>query len=100
MLQRALPLQVRPYRRERQLVQRVRQLLAADAECLQTADTLARQLHLSSPSLPRHPKKEAAPRKASKDKGRPERPGARQTGGAQAEPQATLKHGSPPSPVK
>src|SRR5258708_38508257 len=38
MLQRALPLQVRPYRRERQLVQRVRQLLAADAECLQTAD--------------------------------------------------------------
>lgn len=73
MLQRALPLQVRPYRRERQLVQRVRQLLAADAECLQTADTLARQLHLSQRSLHRQLKEEGASLQALKDEVRRER---------------------------
>jgi AraC-like DNA-binding protein len=73
MLQRALPLQVRPYRRERQLVQRVRQLLAADAECLQTADTLARQLHLSQRSLHRQLKEEGASLQSLKDEVRRER---------------------------
>ncbi|MDR0227282.1 MAG: AraC family transcriptional regulator [Burkholderiaceae bacterium] len=73
MLQRALPLQVRPYRRERQLVQRVRQLLAADAECLQTADTLARQLHLSQRSLHRQLKEQGASLQSLKDEVRRER---------------------------
>ena len=51
MLERALPIQVRPYRRERRLAQRVRQLLAAD--CRHTAETLAQQLLLSTRSLHR-----------------------------------------------
>lgn len=73
MLQRALPLQVRPYQRERRLVQRVRQLLAADAECQQTADTLARQLHLSQRSLHRQLKEEGASLQSLKDEVRRER---------------------------
>ncbi len=73
MLQRALPIQVRPYRRERRLVQRVRQLLAADGECLQTADTLARQLHMSQRSLHRQLKEEGASLQALKDEVRRER---------------------------
>ena len=44
MLQRALPIQVLPYRRERQWSTRVRQLLVADTQLLHTADTLARAL--------------------------------------------------------
>jgi hypothetical protein len=42
MLQRALPLQVRPYRRDRLLVQRVRQLLLAEPQHTRNADDLAR----------------------------------------------------------
>jgi AraC-like DNA-binding protein len=73
MLQRALPLQVRPYRRERTLVQRVRQLLAAGAESQQTAETLSRQLHLSQRSLHRQLKEEGASLQALKDEIRRER---------------------------
>ena len=73
MLQRALPLQVRPYRRERTLVQRVRQLLAAGTEGQQTAETLSRQLHLSQRSLHRQLKEEGASLQALKDEIRRER---------------------------
>lgn len=73
MLQRALPLQVRPYQRERTLVQRVRQLLAAGAEGQQTAETLSRQLHLSQRSLHRQLKEEGASLQALKDEVRRER---------------------------
>lgn len=73
MLQRALPLQVRPYQRERTLVQRVRQLLTASSEGQQTAETLSRQLHLSQRSLHRQLKEEGASLQALKDEIRRER---------------------------
>lgn len=53
MLQRALPLQVRPYQPAQPLVQRVRQALAAHPQCGHTAQTLAAQLHLAPRSLHR-----------------------------------------------
>lgn len=70
MLQRALPIQVRPYRRERRLAQRVRQLLAA--QCQHTAESLAAQLHLSTRSLHRQLKDEGASLQAIKDEVRRE----------------------------
>ena len=73
MLQRALPIQVRPYQREKTLVQRVRQLLAASTEEQQTAETLSRQLHLSQRSLHRQLKEEGASLQALKDEIRRER---------------------------
>jgi AraC-like DNA-binding protein len=73
MLQRALPIQVRPYRRDRLLVQRVRRLLIADTQCLHTAVTLAEQLHLSARSLHRQLKDEGASLQALKDAVRRER---------------------------
>lgn len=53
MLQRALPIQVRPYRPSHNLVQRVRQAIAAHPQCGHTADSLATLLHLSPRSLHR-----------------------------------------------
>ena len=73
MLQRALPLTVRPYRRDQLLVQRVRRLLIADAQCLHTAVTLAEQLHLSTRSLHRQLKDEGTSLQALKDTVRRER---------------------------
>ena len=73
MLQRALPIQVRPYQREKTLVQRVRQLLAASGEEQQTAETLSRKLHLSQRSLHRQLKEEGASLQALKDDIRRER---------------------------
>ncbi|MEG0937016.1 MAG: AraC family transcriptional regulator [Comamonas sp.] len=73
MLQRALPIQVRPYQREKTLVQRVRQLLAASGEEQQTAETLSRQLHLSQRSLHRQLKEEGISLQALKDDIRRER---------------------------
>ena len=73
VLQRALPIQVRPYQREKTLVQRVRQLLAASGEEQQTAETLSRQLHLSQRSLHRQLKEEGASLQALKDDIRRER---------------------------
>ncbi len=73
MLQRALPLTVRPYRRERLLAQRVRRLLIADAQCLHTATTLAELLHLSARSLHRQLKEEGTSLQALKDTVRRER---------------------------
>ncbi|MDR0216054.1 MAG: AraC family transcriptional regulator [Comamonas sp.] len=73
MLQRALPIQVRPYQREKTLVQRVRQLLTASTEEQQTAETLSRQLHLSQRSLHRQLKEEGVSLQALKDEIRRER---------------------------
>ena len=53
MLQRALPIQVRPYRPSHNLVQRVRQALDAHAYCGHTAESLAELLHLAPRSLHR-----------------------------------------------
>ena len=53
MLQRALPIQVRPYRPSHNLVQRVRQALAAHAYCGHTAESLAELLHLAPRSCSR-----------------------------------------------
>ena len=53
MLQRALPLIVLPYRRDRLLAQRVRELLRTQAGAMGTAETLARALHVSTRTLHR-----------------------------------------------
>ena len=53
MLQRALPIQVRPYQSAQPLVQRVRQALAAHPQCAHTAATLAAALHMAPRSLHR-----------------------------------------------
>ena len=52
LLQRALPLTVRPYRRDRRLQERVRQLLLQQPH-ISTAESIAAALHLSSRSLHR-----------------------------------------------
>ncbi|MGN1057722.1 MAG: AraC family transcriptional regulator, partial [Comamonas sp.] len=53
MLQRALPIQVRPYQPSQPLVQRVRQALAAHPQCGHTAASLAAELHMAPRSLHR-----------------------------------------------
>lgn len=53
MLQRALPIQVRPYKPAQTLVQRVRQVLAAHPQCAHTAVTLAQALNMAPRSLHR-----------------------------------------------
>jgi AraC-like DNA-binding protein len=53
MLQRAIPLTVLPYRRDRLLVQRVRQILRHRTDEMFTADSLAAQLHISVRTLHR-----------------------------------------------
>lgn len=58
MLQRALPLTVLQYRRDRLLVHSVRQLLAADPAAAHTAEDLAPQLNLSVRTLHRQLKEE------------------------------------------
>ncbi|WP_238347705.1 AraC family transcriptional regulator [Comamonas piscis] len=73
MLQRALPLTVRPYRRDRLMVQRVRQLLAADPSAMHSADSLSAKLHLSLRTLHRQLKDEGASLQALKDEVRRER---------------------------
>lgn len=60
MLQRALPLTVLQYRRDRLLVARVRQLLTADPAALVNASLLAEQLHLSPRTLHRQLGQEGA----------------------------------------
>lgn len=73
MLQRALPIQVRPYRRDRLLVQRVRQLLLTQPQDTRNADDLAALLHTSARSLHRQLKEEGATLQALKDEVRRER---------------------------
>lgn len=63
MLRRALPLTVLQYRRDRLLVQRVRELLPAH----RTADALAAVLHMSVRSLHRQLQEEGMPLQALKD---------------------------------
>ena len=67
MLQRALPLTVLPYRRDRLLVQRVRQALAAHPAQTHGADALAAMLHVSPRTLHRQLKEEGASLQALKD---------------------------------
>jgi AraC-like DNA-binding protein len=67
MLQRALPLTVLQYRRDRLLVQRVRQALAAHPTQAHSAEALATLLHLSPRTLHRQLKDEGASLQALKD---------------------------------
>jgi AraC-like DNA-binding protein len=67
MLQRALPLTVLPYRRDRLLVQRVRQALAGQPGLTHSADSLAAELNTSPRTLHRLLKDEGASLQALKD---------------------------------
>lgn len=67
MLQRALLLTVRPYRRDRLLVERVRQTLAEHPEHSRNADDLAAWLNLSARTLHRQLKQEGASLQQLKD---------------------------------
>ncbi len=73
MLQRALPLTVLQYRRDRLLVQRVRHALAADPGAAHSAEALAQRLHLSPRTLHRQLKDEGASLQGLKDEVRRER---------------------------
>ncbi|MCJ0761741.1 AraC family transcriptional regulator [Variovorax terrae] len=73
MLRRALPLAVLQYRRDRLLVQRVRQLLATQGPQAQNADTLAALLNVSARTLHRQLKEEGASLQQIKDEVRRER---------------------------
>ncbi|WP_460478973.1 AraC family transcriptional regulator [Comamonas humi] len=73
MLQRALPLTVRPYRRDRLMAQRVRQILASDPSMAHSAESLSKKLHLSLRTLHRQLKEEGASLQALKDDVRRER---------------------------
>jgi len=67
MLQRALPLTVLPYRRDRLLVQRVRQALVNHPQDTHSADDLAALLNLSARTLHRQLKDEGASLQTLKD---------------------------------
>jgi AraC-like DNA-binding protein len=67
MLQRALPLTVLQYRRDRLLVQRVRQALASQPADTHSADDLASLLAMSARTLMRQLKEEGASLQALKD---------------------------------
>ncbi len=67
MLQRALPLTVLQYRRDRLLVQRVRQALAAHPGATHSAENLAALLNVSARTLHRQLKEEGASLQALKD---------------------------------
>ena len=73
MLQRALPLTVLQYRRDRLLVQQVRQALAAHPEQTHSADGVAHLLHMSARTLHRQLKEEGASLQQLKDEVRCER---------------------------
>jgi AraC-like DNA-binding protein len=67
MLQHALPLTVLQYRRDRLLVQRVRQTLASHAQETHSAEALAALLHVSPRTLHRQLKEEGATLQGLKD---------------------------------
>jgi AraC-like DNA-binding protein len=73
MLQRALPLTVLQYRRDRLLVEQVRQALVADAARAHSAEGIAEQLHMSTRTLHRQLKEEGASLQQLKDEVRCER---------------------------
>jgi len=70
MLKRALPLTVRPYRRDRLLAQRVRRLLAEDLAAAPVAEEVARRAGVSVRSLHRHLREEGASLQGLKDEAR------------------------------
>ncbi|MEF7613361.1 AraC family transcriptional regulator [Aquincola sp. MAHUQ-54] len=70
MLQRALPLTVRLYRRDRLLVQRVRELLARDPAAMINAEAVAAALNVSVRTLHRQLQGEGASLQALKDEAR------------------------------
>ncbi len=72
MLQRALPLTVLPYRRDRLLVRQVRQALLQHAQATHNAQALAKLLHLSVRTLHRQLKEEGTSLQALKDEVRHE----------------------------
>ena len=67
MLQRALLLTVRPYRRDRLLVEKVRQVLAQHPQSSRNAEDLAAHLNLSARTLHRQLKEEGASLQQLKD---------------------------------
>jgi len=73
MLQRALPLTVLPYRRDRLLVAQARQVLLARPEAVRNAAELARVLNLSVRSLHRQLQSEGTSLQALKDEVRRDR---------------------------
>ena len=73
MLQHALPLTVRPYRRDRLLVERVRQALRNHSAQTHNADDLAALLHTSARTLHRQLKEEGASLQALKNQVRHQR---------------------------
>jgi AraC-like DNA-binding protein len=73
MLQRALLLTVRPYRRDRLLVERVRQTLAQHPEHSRNADDLAARLNMSARTLHRQLREEGASLQQLKDSVREQR---------------------------
>ena len=70
MLKHALPVMVRPYRRDRLLVRRVAELLAHDPLHMVDAAALARELHISPRTLHRQLQAEGASLQALKDEAR------------------------------
>jgi AraC-like DNA-binding protein len=73
MLRRALPLTVLQYRRDRLLVEQVRQALVTRADEAHSAQQLARLLHMSTRTLHRQLKEEGASLQQLKDETRRER---------------------------
>jgi AraC-like DNA-binding protein len=73
MLQRALPLTVLQYRRDRLLVEQVRQALVTQPEQARSAEGIARLLHMSARTLHRQLKEEGASLQQLKDEARRER---------------------------
>jgi AraC-like DNA-binding protein len=73
MLQRALPLTVLQYRRDRLLVQQVRQALAAHPDSAHKADGVAALLNISTRTLHRQLKEEGASLQQLKDEVRSEK---------------------------
>jgi AraC-like DNA-binding protein len=70
MLQRALPLTVLQYRRDRLLVRRVREVLRAEGERVRGAEDLARRLHVSVRTLHRQIREEGSSLQVLKDEAR------------------------------
>ncbi len=73
MLERAIPLTVLPYRRDRLLARRIRQILRSKGNEASTATTLAAQLHISERTLHRLLKEESTSLQQLKDEARRER---------------------------
>lgn len=73
MLQHALPLTMFPYRRDRLLVQRVRDYLKTRPDGLHTGESIAKEFHVSPRTLHRQLQEEGASLQAIKDEVRRDR---------------------------